>query len=79
MASASNFFDIQDTEAFVAANDDMIIVVFRGTKEFEDWRANAKLAKRECRSDWGVPGGGKLHSVSECSNADFCNTRQGRY
>ncbi|CAN0480582.1 unnamed protein product, partial [Scytosiphon promiscuus] len=33
---------VEDTEAFVAANDSMILVVFRGTSEGADWVTNLK-------------------------------------
>lgn len=50
---------VHDTQAFVAANDDMIIVVFRGTKEGVDWVTNLVYSHRECPETWGVP-------ASEC-------------
>ncbi|CAN0311378.1 unnamed protein product [Pylaiella littoralis] len=54
-ARKSSFDAIHDTEAFVAANDDMIVVVFRGTKEFPDWVANLKAWARSCSKAWGFP------------------------
>lgn len=62
-AATSVFDAIQDTEAYVAANDDMIVVVFRGTKEATDWTTNLKVATRECSSSWKVPGGA-IHEAS---------------
>ncbi|CAN0532113.1 unnamed protein product, partial [Scytosiphon promiscuus] len=37
---------IQDTEAFVVANDDVILVVFRGTSELTDWITNLSFRTR---------------------------------
>lgn len=50
----------------MAANDDIIMVVFRGTKEFADWAANLKASKRDCPSGWGGPESGKVHKVRGC-------------
>ena len=38
--------DIEDTEAFVAANDNIILVVFRGTSEGSDWITNLRCISR---------------------------------
>ncbi|CAM9523149.1 unnamed protein product, partial [Ascophyllum nodosum] len=54
-AQESLFDAIQDTEAFVAANDDMIAVVFRGTQEKSDWVTNLKLVQRSCPIEWNPP------------------------
>lgn len=43
---------IHDTEAFVAANDDMIVVVFRGTSELTDWATNLNVRTRKIPTDW---------------------------
>eukprot|EP00903_Cladosiphon_okamuranus_P009617 g9153.t1 len=49
-----NPFDaIHDTEAYVAANDEMIVVVFRGTKETVDWATNLNARRRDCPAMWG--------------------------
>eukprot|EP00752_Nemacystus_decipiens_P010362 g9232.t1 len=37
---------IQDTECFVAANDDVLLLVFRGTSERMDWLTNLRGAPR---------------------------------
>lgn len=55
---------IQDTEAFVAANDEILLVVFRGTKELTDWTTNLKFALRSAPEEWGVKEGCDLHQVS---------------
>ena len=56
------FDAIHDTEAFVAANDDIVAVVFRGTKEKADWAANLNAQRRECPETWGADSGA-LHEV----------------
>ncbi|CAM9248043.1 unnamed protein product [Scytosiphon promiscuus] len=61
-AKKSTFDAIHDTEAFVCANDDMIAVVFRGTKERADWAANLNAWKRDCPTAWGSPNpSGAMH------------------
>lgn len=57
------YFDgIEDTEAFVAANDDMIAVVFRGTKEMADWATNLRASWRSCPVEWDFPSAeGSMH------------------
>ena len=63
-ANKEYFDDIQDTEAFVAANDDMIAVVFRGTKEIADWATNLRVSLRRCPSEWNLPSSeGSMHEV----------------
>ncbi|CAM9599499.1 unnamed protein product, partial [Laminaria digitata] len=42
------FDAIHDTEAFVAANDDIIAVVFRGTKTIDNWYTNLMVSTRKC-------------------------------
>lgn len=61
-AKESPFDAIHDTEAFVAANDDMVAVVFRGTKEKADWAANLNACRRDCPESWGGDPGA-LHEV----------------
>ena len=56
---------IQDTEAFVAANDDVLLVVFRGTKELTDWTTNLKFGLRSAPEEWGIEEGCDLHRVSK--------------
>lgn len=52
--SGKSLFDaIQDTEAFVAANDDVILVVFRGTSELTDWITNLSFRTRNIPAAWG--------------------------
>lgn len=61
------FDAIHDTESFVAANDDIIAVVFRGTKTIDNWYTNFMLSPRKCPSEWGVPSpGGEVHQVGHC-------------
>ncbi|CAM9962984.1 unnamed protein product [Laminaria digitata] len=52
------FDKIEDTQAFVAANDDMILVVFRGTSENNDWLTNLKIGTRRVPKEWGLGGEG---------------------
>lgn len=56
---------IQDTESFVAANDDVILVVFRGTSEILDWVTNLRGAPRGVT--WCPVGekGCSIHRVSD--------------
>eukprot|EP00903_Cladosiphon_okamuranus_P008420 g8094.t1 len=53
---------IQDTQGFIAANDDVILVVFRGTQEIIDWVTNLRGAPRGV--DW-------------CSPRDGCSIHRG--
>lgn len=56
---------VEDTEAFIAANDSMILVVFRGTSEGADWITNLKFMTRRVPKDWGFVGEGcDVHEVS---------------
>lgn len=56
---------IQDTEAFVAANDEILLVAFRGTKELTDWTTNLKFGLRSAPEEWCIEGGCDLHRVSK--------------
>ncbi|CAB1117639.1 unnamed protein product [Ectocarpus sp. CCAP 1310/34] len=56
VSGASIWDRIQDTEAFVAANDDVILVVFRGSSELTDWTTNFNLVRRLVPSDWLLDG-----------------------
>lgn len=70
-ARKSGFDAIHDTQAFVAANDDMIAVVFRGTKEAQDWFTNFASSQRDCPETWGVPiPGCTLHEAR--NTIDLC-------
>lgn len=71
MSGKSILDAIQDTEAFVAANDDMIAVVFRGTKELTDWTTNLKFALRSVPDEWNVEEGCDMHRVRELSLSVF--------
>ena len=64
--SGRSIFDaIQDTEAFLAADDESIMVVFRGTQEMTDWATNLKFMTRRVPDDWGLVGEGcDVHEVS---------------
>lgn len=57
------FDAIQDTEAFVAANDDVILVVFRGTSELTDWVTNLSFRTRNIPSAWGFEEDCDVHQV----------------
>eukprot|EP00752_Nemacystus_decipiens_P002419 g2280.t1 len=62
-ARKNPFDDIHDTDAFIAANDDVIAVVFRGTMGVDDWYTNAMLKPRKCPPEWGIPmARGKTHT-----------------
>lgn len=54
ISRASILDAIHDTEAFVAANDDMIVVVFRGTQEATDWVTNLNIVTRHIPEAWGL-------------------------
>lgn len=52
--------DIEDTEGFIAASDDIVMVVFRGTfggTEENDWPTNLKAVPRDVPESWDVEGG----------------------
>ena len=56
---------VEDTEAFVAAGDSMILVVFRGTSEGADWITNLKFMTRRVPQKWGLVGEGcDVHQAS---------------
>ncbi|CAM9424461.1 unnamed protein product, partial [Hapterophycus canaliculatus] len=54
---------IQDTEVYVCANDDMIAVVFRGSKKKSDWATNLDIRRRDCPSGWAF--GNKRSNLHE--------------
>lgn len=61
---------IQDTEGFVAANDDVLLVVFRGTSEPVDWLTNLRGVPRGVPDAWGLDGEGcSVHRVSESNKS----------
>ena len=67
--------DIEDTEAFVAANDNIILVVFRGTSEGSDWITNLRCISRRVPEEWGLVGEGcDLHEVRIYFSALCWNT-----
>lgn len=63
--SGRSIFDaIQDTEAFVTANDESIMLVFRGTQEMTDWATNLNAIRRRVPEEWGLAGEGcDVHQV----------------
>ena len=63
------FDAVQDTESYVAANDEMIAVVFRGTKEVPDWSTNLNVWRRDTPKSWGVPPPAAVHQVRRCFTA----------
>ena len=52
------FDAIQDTEAFVTADDKSIMMVFRGTQEPTDWATNLNVIRRRVPEEWGLDGDG---------------------
>ncbi|GEM_PF-837994 len=50
------FFDVDETQGFIASVDDVVLVAFRGTESLGDWLSNLDLASRQ----W--PGHGELHN-----------------
>eukprot|EP00903_Cladosiphon_okamuranus_P009618 g9154.t1 len=52
VANASTFDAIHDTEAFVAANDEAIMAVFRGSKGGRDWLTNLSILPRDIPQEW---------------------------
>lgn len=64
VANESTFDAIHDTEAFVAANDDVIIAVFRGSKGGRDWLTNLSVLPRDVPEEWKLEtADGDLHRV----------------
>ena len=64
VASASAFDAIHDTEAFVAANDYVIMAVFRGSKGGRDWLTNLSILPRDIPREWNLDTeDGDLHRV----------------
>eukprot|EP00904_Undaria_pinnatifida_P002284 jgi/Undpi1/12056/HiC_scaffold_4.g01754.m1 len=52
----------QDTEAYVAANEDVVLAVFRGTSEAADWITNLEIIPRNVDDSWSFEGdGGFVH------------------
>lgn len=59
------FDKLHDTEAFVAADDTCLVVVFRGTKEGSDWATNLKFGVSDPPEEWGLEGENLfVHQVS---------------
>ena len=59
----------QHTEAFVAANDDVIIAVFRGSQGGRDWLTNLSILPRDVPQEWNLDTeDGDLHRVGTCSS-----------
>ena len=64
VSSASILDAVQDTEAYLVANDDVIIVVFRGTREPADWATNLIFFTRDVPVAWGLSVNCNLHEVT---------------
>lgn len=64
-ASERSIFDaVEDTEAFVAADDDVVMAVFRGTMELTDWTTNLDFLPTRVAESWGLTGEGcDVHEV----------------
>lgn len=73
-ASERSIFDaVEDTEAFVAANDDVVMAVFRGTMELTDWTTNLDFLPTRVPESWGLTGEGcDVHSVGNYLPAREC-------
>ncbi|CAM9812177.1 unnamed protein product [Ascophyllum nodosum] len=52
---------VEDTQAHLLANDDVIIVVFRGTQGSADWATNLKIVLRDAPEAWGLSVNCKVH------------------
>lgn len=64
VANESTFDAIHDTEAFVAANDDVVIATFRGSKGGRDWLTNLSILPRDVPEEWNLDTeDGDLHRV----------------
>lgn len=64
MSGRSMLDAVHDTEAFVAANDVMLLVVFRGTFELTDWTTNLRMFPRRVPMGWNIKEQGcDLHMV----------------
>lgn len=64
---------VHDTEAFVAANDSMLLVVFRGTFELTDWTTNLRMFPRRVPMGWNIKEQGcDLHMVIYSSYVPQC-------
>ncbi|CAN0019804.1 unnamed protein product [Scytosiphon promiscuus] len=61
ISGASVLDATQDTEGFVATNDEVLIVVFRGTKELTDWTTNMRMVPRSAPRDWNAVAGCDVH------------------
>ena len=63
--SEEGMFDgIEDTEAYLVANDEFILLVFRGTMEAPDWATNLSFLTRRVPDSWGLDGEGcDVHQV----------------
>ena len=69
VARESAFDTVHDTEAFVAANDDVIIAVFRGSQGGRDWLTNLSILPRDVPQEWNLDTeDGDLHRVGTCSS-----------
>ena len=64
VSSASILDKVHDTEAYLIANDDVIIVVFRGTLESADWATNLKIVTRDAPEAWNLSVNCKVHQVT---------------
>ena len=64
VSSAAILDAVQDTEAYLVANDDVIIVVFRGTLESADWATNLKIVTRDAPVAWGLSINCNVHEVT---------------
>lgn len=54
VSSASLKDAIHDTEAYVAADDEVLVVVFRGTTEGSDWATNLNIRAVPVPDTWRV-------------------------
>ena len=81
MVNASMADQVEDTQAHLLANDDVIIVVFRGTQGSADWATNLKIVLRDAPEAWGLSVNCKVHKVTNpiCYIAERHTSCLGRY
>lgn len=46
--------NVHDTEAYVAARDDLLIVAFRGTQQKADWVTSFSFSQTDAPDEWNL-------------------------